>query len=332
MRAMALEQANSIDLSPLQEKDCPQPEPRSGEVRIQVRACGICRTDLHIVEGELPARKLPLIPGHQIVGIVQAQGPDTGEFQQGQRVGIPWLHRACGHCHFCRTERENLCKQAEFTGYTVDGGYAEYAVAPEEFVHPIPEEFSDAEATPLLCAGFIGYRSLKLSEVRPGQRLGLYGFGQSAHITIQVACHWGCETYVFTRSKQHRQLALQLGAVWAGGAEDTPPKTVHSAIIFAPVGSLVPQALGMLERGGTLALAGIHMSPIPSLNYASLYQERTLRSATNLTRQDARELLQLAGEIPIHTHVESFPLNQANRALGKLKNSEINGAAALLIE
>ncbi|MEE8160487.1 MAG: zinc-dependent alcohol dehydrogenase family protein [Acidobacteriota bacterium] len=321
-----------MDQSPLQEKDCPQPEPRSGEIRVQVRACGICRTDLHIVEGELPARKLPLIPGHQIVGVVQAQGQDTGDFQQGQRVGIPWLHRACGHCHFCRSERENLCKQAEFTGYTVDGGYAEYAVVPEEFAHPIPEGFSDAEATPLLCAGSIGYRSLKLSEVRPGQRLGLYGFGQSAHITIQVACHWGCEVYVFTRSKQHRRLALQLGAVWAGGAEDTPPETVHSAIIFAPVGSLVPQALGVLERGGTLALAGIYMSPIPSLKYDSLYQERTIRSATNLTRQDARELLQLAGEIPIHTHVESFPLNQANRALGKLKNSEINGAAALVIE
>ena len=332
MRAMALEQVSSIDQSPLQEKDYPQPEPGSGEIRVQVRACGICRTDLHIVEGELPARKLPVIPGHQIVGVVQAQGRDTGEFQQGQRVGIPWLHRACGHCHFCRTERENLCEQAEFTGYTVDGGYAEYAVAPEEFAHPIPEGFSDAEATPLLCAGFIGYRSLKLSEVQPGQRLGLYGFGQSAHITIQVACHWGCEVYVFTRNKQHRRLAFQLGAVWTGGADDTPPKTVHSAIIFAPVGSLVPQALGVLERGGTLALAGIYMSPIPSLNYDSLYQERTIRSATNLTRQDAHELLQLAGEIPIHTHVESFPLNQANRALGKLKNSEINGAAALVVE
>ena len=329
---MTLERIDSISQNPLQEKKSPIPKPRSEEIQVQVRACGICRTDLHIIEGELIPKKIPVIPGHQIIGVVREQGQNTKIFELGQRVGIPWLHRTCEHCHFCQTGRENLCKQAEFTGYTVDGGYAEYTLIPEKFAYPIPDNFSDAEATPLLCAGTIGYRSLKLSKIHSGQRLGLYGFGQSAHIAIQVACHWGCEVYVFTRSKTHRQLALQLGATWVGRAEDSPPKTIHSAIIFAPAGNLVPQALKILERGGTLALAGIHMSPIPPLHYSSLYQERTIRSVTNLTRQDARELLALAGKIPIQTRVESFPLNQANQALQKLKNSEINGAAALVID
>ncbi|MDA2926256.1 zinc-dependent alcohol dehydrogenase family protein [Acidobacteria bacterium AH-259-G07] len=331
MRAIVLEKVNSIDQKPLREKESPLPEPGAAEIRVRVKACGVCRTDLHIVEGELPCRKLPLIPGHQIVGIVEARGERAGRFQEGQRVGIPWLHRTCGSCQFCRSDRENLCEKGEFTGYTVDGGYAEYTVVPEDFAYPIPQTFSDAAATPLLCAGIIGYRSLKLTEIRSGQRLGLYGFGQSAHITIQVARRWDCEVCVFTRSQQHRQLAQQLGAAWTGGSEDTPPGKINAAIIFAPVGKLVPDALRVLEKGGVIVLAGIYMTPIPPLEYESIYHERAIRSAANSTREDARELLQLAGEIPIRTEVETFPLNEANQALLRLKNSQINGAAALLV-
>jgi propanol-preferring alcohol dehydrogenase len=251
---------------------------------------------------------------------------------EGQRVGVPWLYRTCGECEFCERGLENLCEDAQFTGLHVDGGYAEAMVVPQDFAYPIPEDFSNVQAAPLLCAGIIGYRALRLSEVEPGQRLGLYGFGGSAHVTIQVANHWGCEVYVFTRSEGHRRLARKLGAVGVGGAEDDPPEKMHSSIIFAPAGWLVPEALRVLDRGGTLALAGVTMTPIPELNYDLLYWERTVRSVANFTRQDAEELLQVAAEIPIRSSVETFPMEEANEALLALKRSEIDGSGVLIVE
>lgn len=331
MKAMVLRKARPIEERPLELTELPVPEPGPGEVRLAVRACGICRTDLHTVEGELELPKLPLIPGHQVVGVVEAMGEGVTRFTIGQRVGVPWLNRTCGRCEFCLQGAENLCTDAHFTGLHVDGGYAEAMTVPQEFAYPLPEGFPDAEASPLLCAGIIGYRALKLSQVRPGQRLGLYGFGGSAHITIQVARHLGYEVYVFTRSEGHRQLARQLGAAWTGTAEERPPAPMHGSIIFAPVGELVPQALRVLERGGTLALAGVTMTPIPELDYDRLlYWERKVCSVANFTRQDAEELLRLAAEIPVRTVVQTFPLEQANEALLALKRSAIDGTGVLI--
>nr|HID13152.1 zinc-binding alcohol dehydrogenase family protein [Anaerolineae bacterium] len=332
MKAMLLREPKSAEERPLELADLPLPEPGPGEVRIGVRACGVCHTDLHTVEADLQLPKLPVVPGHQVVGVVEAQGEGATRFEIGQRVGVPWLYRTCGGCEFCQRGLENLCQRAQFTGLHADGGYAEAMVVHQDFAYSIPEDFSDAEAAPLLCAGIIGYRALRLSEVRPGQRLGLYGFGASAHVTIQVARHRGCEVYVFTRSKGHRRLARELGAVWVGGAEDTPPAKMDGSIIFAPVGWLVPEALRVLERGGTLALAGVTMTPIPELDYDRLlYWERTVRSVANFTRQDAEELLQVAAEIPIRTTVQIFPLEEANEALLALKRSEIDGAGVLVV-
>jgi propanol-preferring alcohol dehydrogenase len=331
MQAMVLEKAAAVEQSPLKARDWPRPEPGAGEIRIRVKACGLCHTDLHTVEGELPLPKLPLIPGHQIVGVVEARGRGANRFREGERVGVPWLHSTCGGCDYCRQGRENLCDSARFTGYHADGGYAEFTVVSQDFAYPLPAAYSDVAAAPLLCAGVIGYRALRLSEIRPGERLGLYGFGGSAHIAIQVARHWGCEVYVFTRSEEHRELARQLGAAWAGRAEDEPPAQIHSAVIFAPAGSLVPEALRVLRKGGVVALAGIYMSPLPSLPYASLYHERNIRSVSNSTRQDVREFLQLAGEIPVRTEIETFPLLEANQALVKLKHSALRGAGVLTI-
>jgi propanol-preferring alcohol dehydrogenase len=329
---MILRQPAPIEEEPLALVDIPRLTPRPGEVRLSVRVCGICRTDLHTVEGDLDLPKLPITPGHQVVGVVEAFGEGANRFEVGQRVGVPWLFRTCGACEFCQRGLENLCRDAEFTGLHADGGYAEAMVVPQGFAYPIPEGFSDVQAAPLLCAGIIGYRALKLSEVEQGQRLGLYGFGSSAHVTIQVAQHWDCEVYVFTRSEGHRRLAREMGAVWVGGAEDDPPARMHSSIIFAPAGRLVPEALRVMERGGTLALAGVTMTPIPELDYDKLlYWERTVRSVANFTRQDARELLQLAAEIPIHSEVETFALEDANRALLVLKRSEIDGSGVLVI-
>ena len=331
MKAMLLSESAPIEQSPLALGDLPIPDPGRGQIRIRVRVCGVCHTDLHTVEGELALPKLPVVPGHQIVGVVDALGEGVTRFQVGDRVGVPWLHQTCGQCDFCRRGDENLCESAQFTGLHVDGGYAEYTLAPAGFAYPIPDAFSDAAASPLLCAGIIGYRSLRLSEVRPGQRLGLYGFGASAHIAIQVARHWNCEVYVFTRSKSHRQLARELGAVWVGDARDDPGARMHSSITFAPAGWIVPEALRVLEKGGTLAINAIHMSPIPEMPYDLIYYERTLRSVANSTRQDAGELLSIAAEIPIQTEVSLFPLENANQALQTLKASQIDGAAALTI-
>ena len=331
MKALLLRNAAPIERAPLEPVEITIPEPGDREVLIWVRACGLCHTDLHAVEGELALPRMPLVPGHQIVGVVQGAGEGVSRPGLGDRVGVGWLNFACGKCAFCRSERENLCPGGRFTGYHVDGGYAQYVVAPAAFTYPPPEGFSDEQAAPLLCGGVIGYRALRLSGIQPGEVLGLYGFGASAHIVIQVARHWGCRVLVFTRSAAHRELAGLLGAAWAGQAGETPPEEPDSSIIFAPAGGLVPLALGRLKRGGTLALAGITMSPIPEMPYDLLYGERTVRSVANATRRDARELLALAAEAPVKTHVQTFGLPEVNRALHLLKQGRINGAGVVRV-
>lgn len=329
---MVLEHDAPVDTNPLKLRDLPLPEPDPHQVRVRVNVCGVCRTDLHVVEGDLPPSTRPIIPGHQTIGTVDKVGEDVTSIKVGHRVGIAWLQRTCGTCEFCRAGRENLCEHGTFSGYHVHGGFAEYALVSEQFAYPIPSVFSDEEAAPLLCAGIIGYRALKRSNIQPGQHLGLYGFGASAHITIQIAQHWGCSVAVFSHRKEHQQLARQLGASWVGHSADVPSHKLHSAIIFAPVGDLVPLALEALKPGGTVALAGIHMSPIPSLDYTrDLFYERTLQSVTANTRQDGTDLLQVAAEIPIRTHTQSFRLEQANVALQALKAGNINGAGVLKI-
>ena len=331
MRALCLNSARPIEDQPLMPVELPTPVPGPGELRLRVEACGLCRTDLHIIEGDLPLPTLPIVPGHQIVGVVDRVGEGVTRVQAGDRLGAPWLYSTCGRCAFCRRDQENLCDAARFTGYHVNGGYAECVVVQEAFAYPLPSGISTVHAAPLLCAGVIGFRALRLSEVKSGERLGLYGFGGSAHIAIQVAVHWGCEVLVFTRSEAHRTLARQLGAHWAGRVEDDPPGPLDSAVIFAPVGRLVLEALRVLRKGGTIAIAGITMSPIPELDYALLYQERTVRSVANSTRQDVHDLLRLAVEIPIRTEVRAFPLEEANRALQLLKESRLSGAGVLTV-
>ncbi len=331
MQAQILSGPRSIDTHPLHLSDAPLPEPGANDLLIRVSVCAVCHTDLHIAEGELPPKKNKLIPGHQIVGEVESIGKNVKRFAIGERVGVTWLYSCCGSCEFCNAGKENLCDDARFTGYHSDGGYAEFVVVPAAFAHAIPVAFPDEQAAPLLCAGVIGYRSLRLCEIQPGQRLGLYGFGASAHVAIQVARHWNCEVYVFTRSAKHRDHALELGAIWAGQAGERPPHKMDGSIIFAPAGELVPQALGHLRKGGTLAINAVHMSPIPQFDYPHIYFERTVRSVANCTRRDAHELLQLAAEIPIHSDVETYPLSEANEVLLRLKRAEIRGAAVLKI-
>jgi propanol-preferring alcohol dehydrogenase len=329
MKACVLESTAPVEQNPLMFTDLPAPEPGANEVLVRVHACGVCRTDLHVVEGELPPRKRPVIPGHQVVGSVESRGAEASRFHPGARVGVAWLHRTCGVCEYCLAGRENLCAAAAFTGYTVDGGYAEYIVAPESFVYPIPEGFSDMAAAPLLCAGIIGFRSLRVSGIQPGGTLGLYGFGAAAHVAIQVARHWGVRVYAMTRDQRHRELARELGAEWAGAAGDQPPEKLDAAVIFAPAGELVVSALRVLKKGGTVALGGIYMSPIPAMDYNLLYHERVIRSVANNTRQDGEEFLRIAAEIPIHTQVQEFALADANAALNSLKHDAVRGAAVL---
>jgi propanol-preferring alcohol dehydrogenase len=333
MKAMVVYAPKPIADHPLTLVDIPIPEPHAGEVLIKVEVCGVCRTDLHVTEGDLPPHRSPVIPGHETVGTVTQLGPGSGRLvKEGDRVGVAWLHASCGSCVYCRRGDENLCLIPRFTGYDENGGYAEYLTAPEDFVYPLPSGVPSLPIAPMLCAGIIGYRALRRSDVRPGQRLGLYGFGASAHIVIQVARHWGCEVYVATRGDKHRKLAKEMGAVWVGEATDMPPEKLHSAIIFAPAGELVPVALEALDRGGTLALAGIYMTDIPPLNYTThLFYEHNLRSVTANTRQDGRELLQLAKDVPLRTHTEEFPLEKANEALWRLRHDQINGAAVLRV-
>ncbi len=331
MKACVLRAPAPVKTNPLELAEVAKPAPAAGEVLVRVTACGVCRTDLHVVEGELEVRKSPVIPGHQVVGRVEALGEGARRFHAGDRVGIAWLHKTDGVCEYCRAGKENLCDNATFTGWMVDGGYAEYAVAPEAFVYAIPESFRDLDAAPLLCAGIIGFRALRLSGIERGGRLGFYGFGSAALLAIQVARHWGAEVYAFTRDAAHQKLARDLGAVWAGYSSGPAPVPLDSAIIFAPAGELVPAALRALKKGGTLVLAGIHMSTIPAMDYDLLYHERVVRSVANNTRQDGEDFLRAAAEIPIHTQVQVFPLAEANRALNALKDDEVRGAAVIQV-
>jgi propanol-preferring alcohol dehydrogenase len=328
---MRLHRPRPVQENPLKLEEVASPSPGPGQLLLRVAACGLCHTDLHTVEGDLELPRLPVTPGHQVVATVVEAGPDTRHFRPGERVGVGWLYRTCGACAFCRSGLENLCPAAAFTGLHADGGYAQAMVVDEEYAYHLPAAFSDVEAAPLLCAGIIGFRSLRLSQVRPGDALGLYGFGASAHLVVQVARHWECDVYVFTRSPQHQRLARELGAVWAGRAEEASPVALDGGVLFAPAGWIVPLALGHLRPGGTLAINAIHLSPIPEMPYARLYGERVLRSVANYTRQDARDFLALAAEIPIRTQVEAFELAQANDVLQMLKRSEIKAAAAFRI-
>lgn len=330
MKAMLLRRTGRAEERLLEPAGLPEPRPGSGEVAISVEACGVCRTDLHIAEGEVAA-KLPLVPGHQAAGRIIELGSGVSGLREGDAVGVGWLFGTCGTCAFCASGRENLCRDATFTGRDHDGGYAERMVADARFVYRLPAGIAALDAAPLLCAGIIGYRSLRLSEINPGGRLGLIGFGASAHLAIQVARHWRCDVYAFTREEHHRRLALELGAVWAGGADDDPGVPLDGAVIFAPAGDLIPQALARLHRGATLAVNAIHMTPIPSFSYDLLYHERTVRSVANFTRRDAEEFLTLAAEIPVRADVERYALADANEALLRVKEGAVHGAAVLEI-
>ena len=317
--------------APLVLRNVSTPRPSADQLLIRVSACAVCRTDLHIVDGELPDPKLPLILGHEIVGHVEALGENADRFKIGDRVGIPWLGWTCGQCKFCRSNRENLCDNARFTGYTIDGGYAEFTVADARFCFRIPEVFDDVAAAPLLCAGLIGYRSLR--KTNDAKRLGIYGFGAAAHIIAQVACFQGREVFAFTRpgDAEGQRFARELGATWAGGSDESPPEKLDAAIIFAPVGALVPVSLRALEKGGCVVCGGIHMSDIPSFPYRDLWEERSISSVANLTRRDGEEFLEIAARIPVQTSTQTFPLEQANEALAALRGGRVSGAAVLLL-
>lgn len=313
----------------LEERVDPEPDP--GDVRVRVSACACCRTDLHVAEGDLDLPRLPIIPGHQAVGVVDAVGAGCTRLRVGARVGVAWLHRACGVCRFCTRGEENLCEAAVFTGWTVDGGYADALIVPEDFAVRLPEGVSDLEAAPLLCAGVIGYRALRRAEVEPGERVALLGFGASAHLALQVLRHWGCDTVVMTRGETHRALARELGASWVGGIEDAPPDECDRAVVFAPAGKVVPVALRAIRPGGTVALAGIHMTTIPPLDHALLWRERSLRSVANMTRRDAEEFMALADDAGVRASYVTFPLEDANDALAAIASDAVRGAAVLTL-
>jgi propanol-preferring alcohol dehydrogenase len=330
---MILHAPASIEQRPLEETELPDPAPGPGELRVRVRACAVCRTDLHVIEGDLPSATLPIVPGHQVVGEVEALGPGCSRFRIGDRVGIAWLRRTCGECEFCDSGQENLCQASLYTGYHAHGGYAELAVVAEAFAYRIPEAFADEEATPLLCAGIIGYRALKRAQLPEGGRLGLYGFGSSAHVVIQIALHRGHEVFVMSRGEGHRALAREMGAAWVGGSRDAPPEPVHSAIVFAPAGEIVPDALRSLRKGGTVALAGIHMSPVPELDYEThLFHEKTLQSVEANTRADGEELLAEAAAVPIRPRITRFGMSEANDALIRLSRDQIDGTGVLVLD
>ncbi len=328
MRAMVMERPGR----PLVERSLPVPEPGPGQVQVRVRVCGVCRTDLHVVDGDLTEPKLPLVPGHQIVGTVAAVGEGVEGFAAGMRVGIPWLGGSCGECRFCRSGRENLCDRARYTGYQIDGGFAEYAVADARFCFPIPDGYPDLQAAPLLCAGLIGYRSYRFTG--DAATIGMYGFGAAAHIIAQVARWEGRRVFAFTRPGDERgqAFALSLGCVWAGGSDELPPEPLEAAIIFAPVGPLVPAALRAVDRGGRVVCAGIHMSDIPSFPYRILWEERSLVSVANLTRRDGEEFLALAPRVPVRTEVHPYPLERANEALDDLREGRFDGAAVIVVD
>lgn len=328
MRAMILDRPGR----PLRPADLPVPVPSEQQVLIRVSACGVCRTDLHVVDGDLTEPRLPLIPGHQIVGTVEKAGPGAGHLEAGRRVGVPWLGGSCGTCLYCRAGQENLCDESLYTGYQIDGGFAEYCLADERFCFPIPEGYPDLQAAPLLCAGLIGYRSLRMAG--EGRRLGFYGFGAAAHILIQVACYQKREVFAFTREgdSESQRFARSLGAVWTGSSHETPPELLDAAIIFAPVGDLVPAALKAVRKGGAVVCAGIHMSDIPSFPYSILWGERMVRSVANLTRRDGEEFLALAPKVPVRTEVHPYPLERVNEALTDLRQGSFNGAAVIVMD
>ncbi len=333
MKAWVVDTPGSIDAHPLLRVNRRLPDPGLGQVRVRVRACGVCRTDLHLAEGDLLPRKHRVVPGHEVVGVVDQCGPGCARFTDGDRVGIPWLAQTCGACRFCTSERENLCLSPLFTGWDVDGGYAEYAVVDERYAYAVPDSFNDQDAAPLLCAGIIGYRALRRSQLPPGGRLGIYGFGGSAHITAQIAIAEGARVHVLTRAPEARELALDLGALSAGGASDMPPEPLDSAILFAPVGELVLPALRALDRGGTLAIAGIHLTDIPPLNYERhLFEERVLCSVTANTRRDGEDFLESAARVGVHVSTTPYALDDANLALADLAHDRVNGAAVLINE
>jgi alcohol dehydrogenase, propanol-preferring len=332
-RALIVERPAPAGTGPLRMTERAPPEPGPADLLVAVEVCGVCRTDLHVVEGDLPRHRSPVVPGHEVVGRVAGMGGNVRGFAVGDRVGIAWLHATCGRCRFCRRGRENLCLAPCFTGYDVDGGYADHALVPAAFAYRLPEALAGSSLAPLLCAGIIGYRAYRRSGIRKGGRLGLYGFGASAHVVIQLARFDRCTVFVATRGERHQALARRMGAAWVGGATEPPPEKLDAAILFAPAGELVPAALAALDRGGTLAVAGIHLSAIPSLDYAQhLFEERSLVSVTANTREDGRALLRLAAEIPLVCSTETFPLGQANEALRRLKEDEIEGAAVLQVE
>ncbi|MFA9462482.1 zinc-dependent alcohol dehydrogenase family protein [Thiohalorhabdus methylotrophus] len=328
MRAMVFEGVGT----PLQLQEVPKPRAERDQLLIRVRACGICRTDLHIIDGELDEPKLPLIPGHQVVGEVEDVGAEVTGFRPGDRVGVPWLGSTCGECRYCRAGRENLCEQARFTGYHIDGGFAEYCAADARFCFPIPEAFPDLQAAPLLCAGLIGYRAWRMADGI--ERVGFYGFGSAAHVLIQVARHQSVEVYAFTQpgDREGQEFARSLGAAWAGGSDEAPPRTLDAAIIFAPVGALVPAALAAVRPGGTVVSAGIHMSDIPAFPYRLLWEERVLRSVANLTRRDGVEFLELAPRVPVRTQITRFGLEEANEALEALRGGAFQGSGVLVVD
>ncbi len=329
MRALRLHQPAPIENQPLAADELPRPVPGRGQVLVRVHACGVCHTDLQLAEGEITPPRYPVVPGHQVVGAIEEVGPDVAGFLSGERVGLPWLFSACGECEFCRRGEENLCPQARFTGFHVDGGFAEWVVAEAPFLLRLPPDLDDASAAPLLCAGIIGYRSLRKADLQPGEVLGLVGFGASAHLALQVARHWRCPVYVFTRSPSHRELAASLGAAWVGSLDEISPGPIERAVLFAPNGDLVPKVLGLLRPGGTLAINAIHMSAIPSFPYSLVYGERTVRSVANATRRDGKEFLRLAAEIGLRPTVQAYRLENANQALDDIKHSRFDGAAVL---
>ena len=331
MRAIQLHRHGKIASRPLVEVDLQVPEVAENQILIQVKGCGICHTDLHEVEGEIIPSKMPIVPGHQVVGRVEVVGPGNPRWKVGDRVGVPWLYCTCGKCDHCRRGEENLCEGAQFTGFHVDGGYAEYLLADADYALPLPSNLDDLSAAPMLCAGIIGYRSLRKADVQPDERIGLVGFGASAHLAIQIANSWGCKVSVFTRSQSHRKLAEDLGAVWVGGLGDSYDEPLDRAVIFAPDGSYVPLMLERLRPGGTLAINAIHMSPIPEMPYQLMYGERTLRSVANATYQDGLEFLELVEKYRIRSTIQTYPLRDANRALQDLKESRINGAGVLTL-
>lgn len=328
---MVLYETATVESQPLRLTELPLPEPGLSQLRVKVLACGVCHTDIHEIEGDIRVPKLPLVPGHEIVGIVDHRGENVPALEIGTLVGIPWLAGTCGVCEYCKKGKENLCSNIRFTGFHTDGGYAEYTLVQAGFCYELPKNFPLPELAPLLCAGVIGYRSLKRAQIKPLDRVGLYGFGASAHICLEILKHWGCRVAVFSRSRLHQEHARKLGADWTGTAEEKPPFALDAGVIFAPAGELVPRALSHLDKGGTVCLAGIHMSPIPEIDYPLLYQERQVCSVANSTRQDVIELLELAGKIPLLPTITTFRLEKANEALIAVKHSQINGAAVLLI-